>query len=566
MQPRSLPFVGLFLFVFAVPNLALGAQEPRPKVAQNTSGGVLLPEEACYDVLHYTLDLEVDPSERKIGGKLTMTAEQVAPSPALIFDLADELTITAVRLDGQPVEWTREAEQRVRLPLSRSAAGRKFTLGIEYGGKPRRAPMPPWRGGFTWKETADGRPFIATSCQGEGADLWWPCKDHPSDKPESMDLNISVPEGLFCASNGRLVGQEPVRPGWVRQRWHVSTPISNYAVALNIAPYVELSTELVSVAGGPIPVRFWVLPENEAQGRAFLAQIVEHLSFFERTCGPYPFRADKYGVVETPHLGMEHQTIIAYGNAYSGDPNFDYDWLHHHELAHEWWGNLVTARDWNDFWIHEGIGTYAQALFLEEKFGAEAYFKKMRLDRNGLRNQGAVAPRQPRDTNWMYFGGSDEASPANDIYFKGSWICHTLRWVIGKELFMQVLRRWAYPDPELEKTTDGSACRLTDTDELLAIAEKVSGRELDWFFDVYLRQPALPELVSEVRDDCLFLRWSVPGDLPFPMPVPVQLGAETLRLEVPAEGLHVPLNGQTPVIDPEGWLLKQEASKRRTAR
>jgi aminopeptidase N len=535
---------------------ALRAQEVPPRPIKNTSGGELLPEEACYDVLHYALELEVDPPARQISGQLRMDAALLSASPALVFDLDETLAIAAVELDGQPVAHTREPEQRVRVPLAGLTPGARFALTVRYGGQPRRAPNPPWVGGFTWKTTGDGRPFIATSCQGEGADLWWPCKDHPSDKPDSMDIAVTVPAGLFCASNGRLVADEPTREGWVRQRWHVSTPISNYAVALNIAPYVHLSSELVRPGGDPLPVDFWVLPENEAAGRKFLPQIVEHLAFFERTCGPYPFRADKYGVVETPHLGMEHQTIIAYGNAYAGDDNFDYDWLHHHELAHEWWGNLVTAQDWNDFWIHEGIGTYMQALFLEQKFGREAYFQKMRLDRGPIMNRGAVAPRGPRDTHWMYFASRDSGSPGGDIYYKGSWICHSLRWLLGDEDMARVLRRWAYPDPALEASQDGSACRLATTDELLAIAEQVTGRELGWFFEVYLRQPALPELLAEAADGRLRLSWKLPGDLPFPMPVPVQVGDELRRIEVPVEGAEIDLGGQTYQVDPEGWLLR----------
>ena len=215
---------------------------------------------------------------------------------------------------------------------------------MEYGGQPRIAPNPPWDGGFTWSEH-NGTPWIATTCQGEGADIWWPCKDHPSDKPESMDLSFTLPEGIVVATNGDHV-ETTTENGKTTSRWHVSTPIANYTVALNAGPYTVLERTMKSVAGDEFPVRFWVLDDHAKQGEVLMDEILEHLEFFESTCGPYPFRGDKYGVVETPHLGMEHQSIIAYGNRFSGDPNFDYDWLHHHELAHEWWGNLVTAKDW----------------------------------------------------------------------------------------------------------------------------------------------------------------------------------------------------------------------------
>ena len=322
---------------------------------------------------------------------------------------------------------------------------------------------------------------------------------------------MTVPAGLVCATNGRRLSSETAG-GLTTSHWRVTTPIANYTVALNIAPYLEISRTVKSVAGDEYPVIFWALPENEEKARAFMDEIVEHLAFFEEFCGPYPFRGDKYGVVETPHLGMEHQSIIAYGNRYKGDPNFDYDWLHHHELAHEWWANLVTCSDWADFWIHEGIGTYMQPLYLERKFGREAYDKKMRLDLLRVLNQGPVAPGgPPRTTDSIYFSQEGDDAPGIDIYMKGSWICHSLRWLLGDETFFQVLRRWAYPDPALEKTTDGSTVRFSDTDEIQAIAERVSEVELDWFFQAYLRTAALPELVHSTKDGVLTMEWRAPG-------------------------------------------------------
>ncbi len=531
--------------------LAPAATAQRPK---NSSGGELLPEEAAYDVRHYGLVLAVDPEERAIEGTLTLRADLVAESDQLIFDLADELELSAVRLNGTLVDFERGDAQRVSFSAEGLEVGTSFEVEVDYGGKPRRAPQPPWRGGFTWDKTKDGSPWIATTCQGEGADLWWPCKDHPSDEPDGMDLEITVPSPLVVASNGRLI--ETRKSGnEITYHWRVTTPISNYTVALNIAPYVTLTQDYESTGGETMPVTYWVLPENKAEGAKILPEFIEHLAFYEDVFGPYPFRGDKYGVVETPHLGMEHQSIIAYGNRYRGDPNFDYDWLHHHELAHEWWANLVTARDWNDFWIHEGIGTYCQALYLERKFGVAELNQKMELDRRQIANRGPVAPRGAKDTTWMYFGARGEASPAGDIYFKGSWICHSLRYLIGDEAFFRVLRKWAYPQEELEQTTDGSACRITTTDELLRIAERVSEHELEWFFEVYLRQPKLPELVTERADGVLKLAWRVPEGLDFPMPVDVQVGDRTVRVEMTDGRGELEIGEADYEIDPNRWLL-----------
>lgn len=538
---------------------ALSPQDATP----NTSGGELMEEQAAFDVLHYGLELEVDPESKSILGSLTMTARLVEATREIVLQLDPSLQVSRV-LGGRIQEGEGEL-----LPLGfqrtggdiwigssafTDVEGEEFKVVVEYGGVPHEAERPPWEGGFTWSE-ADGQPWIATSCQGEGADLWWPCKDHPSDKPDSMDLIFTVPEGLVVATNGRRIGSSTI-DGKTTSQWRVSTPIANYTVAFNAAPYVELVSSLESVAGDTFPVIFWVLPENKEKGEAFMAEILEHLRFFERVCGPYPFRGDKYGVVETPHLGMEHQSIIAYGNKYRGDPNFDYDWLHHHELAHEWWANLVTARDWADFWIHEGIGTYMQPLYLEERFGREAYQKKMKIDLLRVMNNAPVAPAPPRTSDSIYFSKTGSDAPGGDIYFKGSWVCHSLRWLLGDETFFKVLRRWAYPDPELEKTTDGSAVRFSDTDELLAIAEEVSGRKLGWFFEVYLRRGPLPVLVVERDGGTLSLRWEAPDALPFPMPVEVMVGGEARR--VPMEGGQATLEvGEAEVeVDPELRVLR----------
>ncbi len=547
-------------FFMLTPALASRTPDPAQRSKQdNTSGGVLLPEEAAYDVRHYDLTLELDPEERSIEGRLVMTATLLEETDAIVFDLDERLEIRALELEGAAMDFTRGELQRVRVPVAGIEVSSEFRIAVTYGGKPRRAPNPPWSGGFSWSKTEAGEHWIVTSCQGEGADLWWPVKDHPSDEADSVDLRFSVPEGLSAVSNGKLVSIEPAeRQGYRVHHWHVSTPINSYGVALNVAPYVQLSHEYESVTGETFPFYFWVLPENVEQGKAILPEFADHVAFHEKLLGPYPFRADKYGVVETPHLGMEHQSIIAYGNKFRGDPTFDYDWLHHHELSHEWWANLVTAKDWNDFWIHEGIGTYMQALYLEQRFGKDEYLKKMAMDRGSIANRGALAPRDPKPTGWMYFSGSSSESPGGDIYFKGSWVCHTLRWMLGDEVFFQVLRRWAYPTEALEGTTDGSACRFATTDELLAIAEEVSGVELDGFFEVYLRRAALPELVSERSKGSLTLRWNAEVD-EFRMPVELEIEGERRRVEVSTEPVRIDVGEGELVIDPDRWLLRSNS-------
>jgi aminopeptidase N len=312
------------------------------------------------------------------------------------------------------------------------------------------------------------------------------------------------------------------------------------------------------VAGDTFPVTYWVLPENLAKGKVLFEDILRQMAFFESVFGPYPFRGDKYGVAETPHLGMEHQSIIAYGNNYKMNrwgEDRGYDELHLHEFAHEWWANLVTCKNWKDFWIHESFASYAQALYAEHVGGERAYFQEM-SEQIGHRNQAAIAPREAKSTAEMYFGDRP-GSPGGDIYSKGAWVLHSLRWLVGDEAFFRALRRMAYPDPALEKKTDGSACRFATTEELIAIVEKECVIELDWFFEVYLRQPALPELTWREQDGKLLLAWQSPTKEPFPMPVEVKLGDAWVRVECPLGKGELDLGGQrTFEVDPRFRALR----------
>lgn len=531
----------------------LPAEPPDPP--PNTSGGPLIPEQAAYDVLHYDLALRIDPAKKAIAGTLTVRARATAALEVLVLDLDAPLQVSAVR-DGADAVTAERDGLRIRMKLARPrAAGEEFTVAVDYAGMPRVASNPPWNGGFTWSETRSGEPWIATSCQGEGADLWWPCKDHPSDEPEGMDLHFTVPAPLVAASNGKLVKTEKSAGGTRTFHWKVSTPINNYGVALCVAPYRTLESKFRSAGGQECPVVFYVLPENERKAQKLLPEIVDHVLWFEELFGPYPFRGDKYGVAETPFLGMEHQSLIAYGYRYQKD-RWGYDWLHHHELSHEWWGNLVSCPDWNDFWIHEGIGTYSQVLYVEKLKGEKAMRQEVAKHRRVLGNRRPVAPRESRTTTQMYFG--DDGGPKdNDIYFKGACFLHTLRFVIGKEALLKALRRMCYPDPALEKSTDGKACHFATTEDLLRLVDEISQKKLGWMFEVYLRQPALPKLHHEISAGVLHLRWESPGNLPFPMPVEIEVGGQRRRIELPDGRAEVKLGSASSAeVDPDQWLLR----------
>ena len=538
------------------------ASRPSPPPADTlrpgelTSGRPIPPEQACYDVLQYDLDVAVLPAKRTIHGRVKALLVVLAPTHALVFDLDDHLRVEQVATDPEPAPQYSHRNGAIRIEFEEKLpAGMQLAVVIDYGGTPREAPRPPWDGGFVWSSTASGAPWIATANQMQGGDLWWPCKDQPDDEADAMNIRVTVPRPLVCASNGRLVGTEEKEKGWLTYDWRVTTPINAYGVALNIAPYETITREITSVAGDTFPVTYWVLPENVAKGKVLFEDVLKQVRGLEELFGPYPFRGDKYGVAETPFLGMEHQSIIAYGNQYQGNPwgnDHGLDFLHLHEFAHEWWANLVTAKNWNDFWIHEGFATYAEALYTEKVAGKAGYRDVMESKRHFF-NAEAVAPRGPRTASAMY-GNSD-------IYYKGAWVLHTLRFLLGDETFFTALKRMAYPDPELARATDGRACRFATTDELRAIVEQASGRELEWFFEVYLRQPHLPKLVTETKGRALHLRWETPTDVPFPLPVEVELGGERVRVEMPGgRGVLENPTGTRVRVDPDRWLLREEDS------
>lgn len=561
MPKNIFPKILICVLGFAVAVFAQRDLGARP----TDSGGVLMPEQAAYDVKHYDLAVTPNIAEQSIKGVLTVKALIVKPIDKFVLDLDYPFTVETVEMftpnserANVPLNFERRAGKIwISLPAI-ERAGKTIDIRVAYFGKPKVAPRPPWVGGFVWSKTADGQPWFATAVQNDGADLWFPVKDHPSDKPETTALHFTVPANLVAASNGRLQSVDDNKDGTKTYNWFISQPISNYNIALNVAPYKLIEDSVKSVTGETIPIQFYVLPEHFEKGRSLVELTKKYNAFFEEYLGPYPFRADKIGIAETPHLGMEHQSITAYGNEFKYNSDGD-DWLMFHEFGHEWWANLVTGKDWNDFWIHEGFQSFMDTFYVEKTKGKAAYFEAMQARRKNLKNVKPVAPREPRTTTEMYLLPPDYTKSDGDIYGKGAMILHSLRYYIGDEAFFKSLRRMAYPTPEMEKITDGKQTRLATTDEFLRIVEKESGKKLDWFFEVYLRQPALPKLVAETKNKQLNLRWETPNNLPFPMPVEIKTAGETKRVEMKNGKGNVSLPADaTHEIDPDGWVLKRQ--------
>jgi aminopeptidase N len=514
-----------------------------------TTGGPLTENERATDVLSYELTLEVLPGKKMIRGEGVTVLRALEELHVVELQLDAHFDVPEVLVDGETASFERRGGTLV-VSLARAARpGEEVRVAVSYGGRPHVAERAPWQGGFVWAQTADGKPWIATAVQGEGCDLWWPCKDHFADKPDRMDMRVTVPAGLSAALNGVLKSVEKERDGRPTFHWVLGVPISDYNVSLNVGPFVRIQTSYRSVNGATVPIEFWALEEHEQEARTLIEDDLRHeLEWYESTLGPYPWGDEKLGFVETPHLGMEHQTLNAYGNQFRRDPH-GFDWLLQHELAHEWFGNLMTHSRLNDAWLHEGFGAYMQPAYSLYRFGTAAYLHTMYQLYLGLENCTAVV--QAGDPT------SEEAF-TRDIYGKGAWTLHTLRWRIGDEAFWRSTRRllygtsepWglAYPIPPVYRSTD----------DFVRIVSEEAGVDLAWMFDVYVRETELPTLRTERQGDTLSLRWEVPGDRDFPMPVPVAVNDEVTVVPLPdGKGrLAVPEDAHV-VVDPEMKVLRR---------
>jgi aminopeptidase N len=392
--------------------------------------------------------------------------------------------------------------------------------------------------------------------------LLWPCIDHPTGKPKIVDEHITVPAPLVAAGNGVAMGMTEAE-GWRTWHWRARSP-STYGIAINVGPYRRLDGAYASRYGNTIPLHLWYLPGSdlpgsdlpgsERQAKELFAEFPQMLDFFESTIGPYPFGDEKMGVVETPHKGMEHQTINAYGNGYAKTA-YGYDDLLQHEFAHEWFGNQLTNATWDDMWLHEGLGTYMQPLYAQYLRGEREYFATLMQQRALIENRAPLVSGKPRLEEDVY--DAKRGGPGLDIYYKGSLAMHTLRALIGDAAFFRALRELVYGTDQPKP--GNFAPRYASTPDFIAIATRASGRDLDWFFQAYLYQAALPVLETARSGDTLRLSWKTEKNTPFPMPLEIRIDGRTVTLPM-TDGrgsITVPRHAAV-TIDPQSKVLRQE--------
>lgn len=504
------------------------------------SGGRLSPEQAILDIRHYTVSLTVDPTAQTIDGYAEIDLQLLTRTPEYILDLWHGLTVTQVWVDGKKESFVQTKDDRLKIRGVTPFEKGKEHIKVAYGGKPGIAERPPWSGGFQWSKDSQSNPWIAITCQGEGAKIYFPCKDHPSDEPnEGADLIITVPSGLTVAGPGILKKVTHNKTTDTFQ-WSTAYTINNYGIVFNVGKYKKVSRNYTTVAGHTVPMDLYVLEENADKGPHLLDLLERSCRMFEKYFGEYPWVKEKIGVAETPHLGMEHQTMIAYGNnfKYTKLGGQDFDWLLHHEFGHEWWGNKVTGSDWAHMWIQEGICSFGDALMTREMEGEDAYLKRMQQTALRIENTKPLVQGEEVDTDETYQG---------DLYGKGAFFMHTLRYVLGDKTFFPILKN-------LVTSSRYTYDTLVTTDAVEKFFSEQSKRPLKPLFDLYLRTTKKVDINVKQLSDSTYAVKLVNLDGPLPMEIVTNLGSSTQQ--VSKDALRVTSHGW-PVIDPKVYYFKR---------
>ena len=517
------------------------------------SGGQVAPLQQGLTVEHADLTFAFDFDNKILMGTTTLTLKGEGSRSACSVVLDSVFTVNSVAVNGESLAASQYRNVGGELQITPSSeVTLPLTVTISYEGQPRIPVRAPWDGGVMWEKTPEGANWLATAVQGEGCDLFWPCIDQPHGEPNQTDLHIQVPKPLVAASNGVLV--DVTDNGDTRTyHWQTRSAHNTYGIALNIAPYEKLETTYSSIYGNTYPIVYYHLPGNEQQAKELFDEIPTMLTFFERMIGPYPFGYEKVGVAQTPHLGMEHQTINAYGNEYKKD-EFGFDWLLQHEFAHEYFGNQVTNDNWDHMWIHEGLGSYMQPLFAQYLSGDVAYMTYLNNQRKGLINTHPIVSNKLMEVEQVYERG---VGPALDIYYKGSWIMHTLRNLIGDDAFFSAVRELVYGTDQPKPGNFTTIYR--NTQDFIEIVNRRTGKDLSWFFDVYLYQPKLPKLVETRTEDSVTFSWNSPQNLPFPMPLEVSVNGEVQVLDITSPKTITVTPFDVVIADPNSKVLRYEA-------
>ncbi|MFV7235616.1 M1 family metallopeptidase [Flavobacterium sp. ZB4R12] len=535
---RDFSFIFISFFIFNSANAqGLLGQKEEIFTRQDSLRGSITKERAWWDVKHYHLDIKVNPADNTITGSNTIKYQVLQEYNSMQIDLQNPMEIYKVIQDGKVLKYKREGNTFFIELVASQKPGNIKELTVFYGGKPKVAVNPPWDGGITWKKDNNGNSFIASSCQGLGASVWWPNKDHMYDEVDNMLISVNVPKNLMDVSNGRLLSVKQLKDGTKTYNWYVANPINNYGVNINIGDYVFFS-EKYKGEKGDLDCNYYVLRENLAKAKIQFKDVARMLKAFEHWFGPYPFYEDSYKLVEAPYLGMEHQSSVTYGNGFkngylgrdlSGTGwGLKFDYIIIHESGHEWFANNITYKDIADMWIHESFTNYSESLFLEYYYGKEAGYTYVRGIRKNIANDKPIIGKY--DVN-------NEGS--SDMYYKGANMLHTLRQIVNDDAKWRTILRG------LNSTFYHQTVTTKQIEDYLSQQVEI---DLSTVFNQYLRDTRIPTLEYFFKDNQLGYRWAncVPD---FNMPVKVTLNGKEELLKPETEWKRIPANAENPKLE-----------------
>ncbi len=535
------------MVIFFAVSLSATAQYTR----QDSLRGSVTPEREWWNLTYYHLDVGVNPNDSSIEGSVDVVYEVLAPYQVMQIDLQPPLRISKVTdEEGNLLEVTHEGNAYFIQLKKTQQTGDINKVIVYYGGQPKVAENPPWDGGFSWDKDENGNWWIHTNCQGIGASIWWPCKDHMYDEVDSMLMSITVPEDLMDISNGRLRGVYRNRRAKTKTyHWFVSNPISNYVISLNIGNYVHFG-ETYQGKKGELTMDYYVMPYNLEKAKDQFQDAPRMMEAFEHWFGPYPFYEDGYKLIEVPSTGMEHQSAVTYGNRYGNGYRgrdgsgtgwgMKWDFIIIHESGHEWFANNITYKDVADMWIHESFTNYSESLFIEYFWGKEAGQEYVRGNRRGIRNDRPIIGD---------YGVNKSGS--GDMYVKGGNLLNTLRTVINDdELWRSILTGL---NEEFYHQT-------VTTEQIESYIAEKANMELTPFFDQYLRDTRIPVLEYYWKDGELFYRYNnvVRG---FDMPVQVLLdGSREVWIEPTARWSSIPSEASSLEVEPNFYIATMKVT------
>jgi aminopeptidase N len=521
--PRRARRLSLLGFLLALICPARAAAQQAEFTHADTLRGSITPERAWWDVVFYDLHVTLNPADSTVRGWNGITYRVTGPSRAMQIDLQVPLDVDSIVQDGRRLRYRRDGNAFLVNVGSRQPRGGLRTVTVHYHGKPRVAERPPWDGGLIWARDSSGATWISAACQGLGASVWWPNKDTQADEPDSQRVALTVPDSLQAVGNGRLRSIVRGKDGWTTWEWFVTDPINNYDVAPYVGRYARFS-DTYEGEGGHLTLDFWPLAEHLEAAREQWRQVKPMLQCFEHWFGPYPWYADGYQLVEAPHLGMEHQSAVAYGNGYrNGYKGRDlsgtgwgltWDFIVIHESAHEWWGNSLTTADLADMWVHESFANYAESLFTECQYGEAAGAAYVRGVRRNVKNdKPIVAP----------YGVNAEGS--GDMYYKGGNMLHTIRHVIANDTTWRTILRGLNAE---------FGHKIVTGRQVESYISARAGKDLGKVFAQYLTTTKIPVFEYHLDGTSLAYRWAnvVPG---FDMPVDVVVGPDREARLAPTE-------------------------------